>query len=184
MGGLASLAALAASGASWAEQDEAWKPLVDIPEATMRDLLALARAAGLKPELEPKFRLACRVLWRHFEIGAYPASVPERHRHAVWIAAYNKEGKKKRKFGDLVVERLEKWSPTGEDPLTNRCAVRCGENARDLASDQHTLEIGEEIYRNAWDQTEVVMTRMLTHAREIAKLQGRTISEDAKGNGC
>jgi hypothetical protein len=179
----ASLAALVACGASDDQLERESRTLVNIPNTAMAHLVDLAKHAPvkLKDSEVAKFKLAVRMLWKKFEDGTLSMEIDDLY--AVLDAAYNKVGKKhQKKFGDFLVENLGEWDSSGNDPVTNRCAVICGWKAykRGKANGD---KIDATIFNGAFEDTEDEVGSFMARARSIAEAQGKTPVE-SKGNGC
>ncbi len=150
----------------------------------MEKLVELATDAGLPSTDESKFQLVTKVLWSHFEEHAKPASISRPD--LVLVKAYKIEGvKKKRRFGDLIVENLDKFDDTtGDHKATNRCADLCGTRATKEALDSGDLDVDENVFERAFTYTETRTSSILKRARRIARKRGRTLRGDTRGNGC
>jgi len=185
LSGLAPLVALAATGASYAELAAAAEEMSTIPRAIMDELVAKATVAAPTVDKD-KFRLAVRMLWRFFELGAYPMAVSAANLHDVLIAAYVKKNRNGDSFGDLVAKRLGRWDASGRDDVTNTCASTCGQYAGEIASaPDGPQEITVNIFNEAWDETEDKMVTLLKRARRLGEKRGRKIDDvRIMGNGC
>jgi len=182
--GLAPLAVLAKSGASYADLGAAATRLVEIPEATM--LALLAKADGTKlPYDKDHFRLVVRVLWTYFLKGAEPVEVPDWD--AVLKDAFEVPTKHHKSSGYRIVATLSDWDFQGHEPKTNTCAYRCGRHAAEIAlKPMPEKKIDKDVYRKAWDETSVEMTGAMDRLRTLAEKAGIKADDSvyALGNGC